>query len=174
MSESKAENVIVVGLSYDKSLVLPFDEQGLAIAKFLQDAPIHGSSMQYHYGGDVTFEPYTGEPISVDVVKMVVDPTQAYVESSRRVTELSSQVSKLERESAEALKAKDEENAKLRREMDSVLGALRDLKPFEDTVQRGDSESTKTRKRRATIAQANEAVAKLRALGGATDEEEAS
>lgn len=167
---SKVQNVIAVRLSYDKSILLPFDEQGLAIARFLEDAPLHSGDVVNHYGGDVTFQPYSGDPIEVTVVKMATDATQAYVEASQRASELQSQVWNLESKSKKAMEEKDAELARLRGEMDSVLSALRELEPVEDDVQRGDSPATKTRKRRGTIAQANDAIAKLRKLGGADDD----
>lgn len=179
---SQKQTMIALQLSYDKHLLLPFNEQGVAIANLITGAPLHGSSV-HSYGGTVQFQPYTGDPIEISTVQMEMDLEGALREANDELTKARSakyEADKTAKASIENLQgemqtvrtAANEAIAASTEQLNLVMDHLRQLEPIETGVKRGESSTSKIRKLNAAVRAANEAIDSLREL--AEDGEEGS
>lgn len=159
---SDLQPMILVHLDYNKAIVLPFDDKGVAIANFIREAPLHAGS---NYG-PFQFTPYTGDPITVSTVQMEMDPSGAYHDAIRRESDLYSKVRDLEKKIEEQTETSRKTESTLRGQLNSVCQHLREIEPVDAGLTRGDSPKVKAAKRNKALARANEALAEVRKLGG--------
>lgn len=170
------QTMIAIELDYSKTLLLPFTPEGTALANLITGAPLHGGGINL-YGGDMHFEPYTGEPIRTTTVQIEMDPATAYVQQSQAFDRFRADAQRDSTASAKALSdaqtaaAAERVNlqgkiSNIEQEMNALMGHLRELPEIDPGLVRGESDRTKTNKRNNAIREANEVLARLRELAG--------